>query len=213
LIFSIGNMNKSGTIIKYSESKLSESHENELIEKLRRRDQHAFAELVKIHEKAVYRICYRFFSDEHESLDATQEVFIKVFKAIEKFEGRSSLKTWIYRIAANTCLTLAEKKKREKEGLLQTFINWWSDSTSESPEDEILEEETRKLNQKIVSEKIASLPESYRMPVILKDLEGMPLEKISEILEIPVGTVKSRINRGRRILQDSLQAYVYGRLE
>lgn len=199
--------------MKPHESKQDEKHENELIERLRRQDQRAFAELVKTYEKGVYRICYRFFSDEHESLDATQEVFIKIFRAIERFEGRSSLKTWIYRIAANTCLTLAEKKKREKEGLLQTFMNWWSESTTDSPEEEILEEETRKLNQKIVSEKIASLPEAYRMPVILKDLEGMSLEKISEILEVPIGTVKSRINRGRRILQDSLQAYVYGRLE
>lgn len=206
-------MKNSGTSKEYSESKVIETNENELIDRLRRGDQRAFAELVRLYEKSVYRICFRFFSDEHESMDATQEVFIKVFRSIERFEGRSSLKTWIYRIAANTCLTLAEKKKREKEGLLQTIMNWWNDNTADSPEDEIIEKETRKLNQKIVSEKIASLPEAYRMPVILKDLEGMPLEKISEILEIPVGTVKSRINRGRRILQDSLQAYVYGRLE
>ena len=146
-------------------------------------------------------------------MDAAQEVFIKIFRAIGRFEGRSSLKTWIYRIAANTCISLTEKRKREKEGLLQTMMHWWESFTAASPEDEVLDNETRQLNQQAVAEKVARLPETYRMPVILKDIEGLPLEKISEVLEIPVGTVKSRINRGRRILQESLQAYVYGRLE
>jgi len=93
------------------------------------------------------------------------------------------------------------------------MMHWWESFTAASPEDEVLDNETRQLNQQAVAEKVARLPETYRMPVILKDIEGLPLEKISEVLEIPVGTVKSRINRGRRMLQESLQAYVYGRLE
>jgi RNA polymerase sigma-70 factor (ECF subfamily) len=207
-------MKKTGTLYSQSGSNLIESiNETELIDKARRGDQQAFAGLVKIYEKSVYRICFRFFSDEDDSLDAVQEVFIRVFKAISRFEGRSSFKTWIYRIASNTCLSIAEKKKREKEGLLQTIINWWTSPDQGISEDEVLDREIQKLNQKIVGEKIASLPEAYRMPVILKDMEGMPLEKIGEILEIPVGTVKSRINRGRRLLQESLQAYVNGRTE
>lgn len=186
--------------------------EAELIERIRRGDQNAFAKLVSLYEKSVYRICWRFFMNEEDALDAVQEVFIKVYRAINRFEGRSSFKTWVYRIASNTCISLAEKKKREKEGLLQTFMTWWSDSTQETPEEEVLDREIRDLNKKVVAEKVAALPEAYRMPVILKDMEGMPLEKIAEILEVPLGTVKSRINRGRRILQGSLQAYVQGRL-
>lgn len=208
-------MKKAGTFNLESESKSIENimNESELLDRIRRGDQRAFSQLVSAYEKVVYRICFRFFSDENDALDATQEVFIKVCKAIARFEGRSSLKTWIYRIASNTCLSIAEKKKREKEGLLQSILNWWTTPPQESPEEEIMEREVRILNQKVVAEKIASLPEAYRMPVILKDMEGMALEKISEILEVPVGTVKSRINRGRRILQENLQAYVYGRLE
>lgn len=207
-------MKKAGTQSTETGSKLIENvNENELLEKIRRGDQRAFAQLVSLYEKSVYRLCFRFFSEENEALDATQEVFIKIYRAIGRFEGRSSLKTWIYRIASNTCLSIADKKKKEKEGLLQSILNWWTTPAQESPEDEILDREIRQLNQKIVAEKIASLPEAYRMPVILKDMEGLPLEKISEILEVPVGTVKSRINRGRRILQENLQAYVYGRLE
>ncbi len=194
-----------------NESNRIEDTDNDLLTEIRRGDQKAFARLVSMHEKNVYRICYRFFADENEASDAAQEVFIKVFRAIGRFEGRSSLKTWIYRIAANTCITIAEKKKREKEGLLESMLHWWSSYTQESPEETAIGREIQHLNQQIVSEKVAKLPESYRMPVILKDIEGLSLEKISEILEIPVGTVKSRINRGRRLLQESLQAYVYGR--
>lgn len=206
-------MKNSGTLTQEDESKRIEDAESSLLADIRRGDQRAFARLVSMHERNVYRICFRFFADENEASDAAQEVFLKVFKAIARFEGRSSLKTWIYRIAANTCITIAEKKKREKEGLLQTMMHWWTSLKQDSPEDEILEREIRQLNQQVVSEKVAKLPESYRMPVILKDIEGLPLEKISEILEIPVGTVKSRINRGRRLLQESLQAYMYGRIE
>jgi len=206
-------MKNSGTFSMEPESKLTDEAEKQFLADIRRGDQKAAARLVAAHEKNVYRVCYRFFADENEAMDATQEVFIKVFRAIGRFEGRSSLKTWIYRIAANTCISIAEKKKREKDGLLQLMMHWWSSFSGESPEEEILDRETKALNQKIVSEKIARLPEVYRMPVILKDIEGMPLEKISEILEVPTGTVKSRINRGRRLLQESLQAFVYGRSE
>ena len=195
------------------ESKQIEQHNDpDLLERIRRGDQKAFSALVAAYEKSVYRMCWRFFMNEEDSLDAVQEVFIKVYRAIGKFEGRSSLKTWIYRITSNTCISIAEKKKREKEGLLQTFMTWWSGESQETPEEEILDREIRNLNQKMVAEKVAALPEAYRMPVILKDMEGMSLEKIAEILDVPIGTVKSRINRGRRILQESLQAYVQGRL-
>ncbi len=207
-------MKNSGTQNETPQSKTIEvTGDEQLLADIRRGDQKAAAKLVATYEKTVYRICYRFFADENEAMDAAQEVFIKIFRAIGRFEGRSSLKTWIYRIAANTCISLAEKRRREKEGLLQTMMHWWESFTASSPEDEVLDKEIRQLNQQIVAEKVARLPETYRMPVILKDIEGLPLEKISEVLEIPVGTVKSRINRGRRILQESLQAYVYGRLE
>lgn len=207
-------MKNSGTQSGTPQSKNIEvAGDEQLLADIRRGDQKAAAKLVSAYEKTVYRICYRFFAEENEAMDAAQEVFIKIFRAIGRFEGRSSLKTWIYRIAANTCISLADKRRREKEGLLQTMMHWWESFTTTSPEDEVVNNEIRQLNQQVVAEKVARLPETYRMPVILKDIEGLPLEKISEVLEIPVGTVKSRINRGRRILQESLQAYVYGRLE
>lgn len=197
-----------GTFSEKHESKISERPDEQvLVEQFKKGNKKAFNELVSLFEKGVYRLCYRFFNNEEDAMDATQEIFIKVFRALPAFEGRSSLKTWIYRIASNTCISLAEKRKREKEGLLQSILNWWSDRNLETPEEEVLENEMRQLNQKMVTQKLEQLPEAYRMPVILKDIEGFSLERISEILDVPLGTVKSRINRGRRLLQESLQLY------
>lgn len=197
-----------GTFSENSVSIKNERPEDEiLVERIKRGDKKAFSDLAGKFEKGVYRLCYRFFNNEEDAMDATQEIFIKIFRALPAFEGRSSLKTWVYRIASNTCITLAEKRKREKEGLLQSIVSWWSDRNLDTPEEEVIDNEVRQMNQKMVTEKLEQLPEAYRMPVILKDIEGFSLEKISEILDIPLGTAKSRINRGRRILQESLQLY------
>ena len=190
-----------------SESKVNDNKDTDLLlDRIRAGDKRAFESLVTTYEKSIYRLCYRFFSNEQDAMDATQEVFLKVYRALERFEGRSSFKTWIYRIAANTCITLAEKHKKDKEGLLQSIIHWWNGRDQETPEEEILEKEQQKISRQMVRNKIAALPENYRIPVILKDIEGLSLERIAEILEVPQGTVKSRLNRGRRLLHESLQA-------
>lgn len=181
-----------------------------LLERIQNGDKKAFSELVSEYEKPIYRICYRFLGNEEDSLDAVQEVFIKIYRYIGKFEGKSSLKTWIYRIAANTCITAFEKKKKEKQGFLKAFSSWFSSFYQPSLEEQVIEQETSLLNIKTVTEKLSDLPEIYRMPVILKDIEGFSMDKISEILEIPLGTVKSRINRGRAILHDLLRPYYKG---
>jgi len=200
-----------GTSFEHSKSnEYIGTQEQLLLERIQNGDKKAFAELVSEYEKPIYRICYRFFGNEEDSLDAVQEVFIKVYRYIGKFEGKSSLKTWIYRIAANTCITAFEKKKKEKEGFFKVFSNWFNSFYQASPEDQVIEQETSLLNVKTVTEKLSDLPEIYRMPVILKDIEGFSMDKIGEVLEIPLGTVKSRINRGRAILHDLLRPYYKG---
>ncbi len=178
----------------------------QLIKEVKEGDKFAFDKLVSLFEKIVYQTCHRFFNNEEDALDATQEVFLKVYRNINKFEGRSSFKTWLYRISVNTCLTISENKKKEKEGLLQIVVGWWNSLTQPTPEEKVLENEEHSLNKKLIGDSIAKIPEIYRIPLILKDMEGMPLEKISEILEIPVGTVKSRLNRGRAMLHDKIVA-------
>lgn len=190
--------------IKTESNKQSSEKYELLLARIKTGDKQAFEEVVKEFEKAVYKICYRFFNNEEDAMDATQEVFIKIYKYIDNFEGRSSLKTWIYKIASNTCITLSDKRKKEKEGLLKTISQWWSNTTYKAVEEEVIEKETQQINQNLLAQKIATLPETYRIPLILKDIEGMSLKMVSQILDIPEGTVKSRLNRGRRILQQSM---------
>lgn len=181
---------------------------NQLLENIKKGDKRSFERLVSLYEKTVYHICHRFFNNEEDALDATQDVFLKLFRFIDKFEGKSSFKTWLYRIASNTCLTISENKKKEKEGLLQTMIGWWNSIITYTPEDKIIENEDKIINKKIIAENLAKVPEIYRIPLILKDIEGMSMDKISEILEIPLGTVKSRLNRGRAVLHDKIAGRV-----
>jgi RNA polymerase sigma-70 factor (ECF subfamily) len=192
---------------------VEKNEENIIIQKAKAGNKRAFEQIVLEFEKSVYKFCFRFFGNEEDAMDVTQEVFIKVYRALPNFEGRSSLKTWLYRIASNTCLTLASKKKKEKESFLKSIVKWWTEDKSETPETLSIEQENREQIKRIVNQKISKLSENYRIPLILKDIEGMPIDRIAEVLDIPSGTVKSRINRGRKQLQESLQAFYYGREE
>ena len=192
---------------------MEKNEENIIIQKAKAGNKRAFEQIVLEYEKSVYKFCFRFFGNEEDAMDVTQEVFIKVYRALPNFEGRSSLKTWLYRIASNTCLTLASKKKKEKESFLKSIVKWWTEDKSETPETLSIEQENREQIKRIVNQKISKLSENYRIPLILKDIEGMPIDRIAEVLDIPSGTVKSRINRGRKQLQESLQAFYYGREE
>jgi RNA polymerase sigma-70 factor (ECF subfamily) len=83
-------------------------------------------------------------------------------------------------------------------------MGWWNSFSQTTPEEKVIDNEERTFNQKLIGENIAKLPEIYRIPLILKDMEGMAMEKISEVLDLPLGTVKSRLNRGRAMLHDKL---------
>lgn len=176
-----------------------------LLKRVKSGDKSATSILVSMYEKLVYRTCFRFFNNSDDALDASQEVFIKVFHYLSKFEGRSSFKTWIYKITVNTCLTISEKKKKEKQGILDYFAEWLASLSPKNVEDDYIEQQESEVNQKNLQEALAKIPEKYRIPLILKEMEGLSLEKISEICEIPVGTVKSRLNRGRSNLLEKLE--------
>ena len=104
-------------------------------------------------------------------------------------------------------MNLSQAKARRKKSLMQLVLDWFSRVPPTDPSAVVVENESREELQKAVQQKIARLPEVYRVPVILRDIEGMSLDRIGHILEIPDGTVKSRINRGRRLLQDSLEGF------
>lgn len=159
-------------------------------------DLRAFETLMEAHEQRVFAISLRIMRNREEALDATQETFITVLRKAAGFEGRAAFSTWLYRVAVNTCYDQLRKKRRRP--------------TSPLPEGH--EPVDRSINglleavelRPAIEEALAALPEEFGSAVILADLEGLPLRRVSEILDVPLGTVKSRLFRGRRLLAEEL---------
>jgi RNA polymerase sigma-70 factor (ECF subfamily) len=204
---------KMGTFSAHPESHLltKPEDEKELVSLACSGSRRAFEVLVARYQDMVFRLAYRFFANEEDAMDVTQEVFLKAFRSLKNFEGRSSFKTWLYRIASNTCLTVSQERQKQKKSFLSLIVDWFTRPGTPDPGKILEEEEYQRELQEAIREKIARIPDVYRLPVILKDIEGKSLDEISEILELKEGTVKSRINRGRKLLQEALEPFYRGR--
>jgi RNA polymerase sigma-70 factor (ECF subfamily) len=156
----------------------------------------AFDELMGAHEDRVFAICLRTLGDREMALDAVQETFITVFRKVAQFEGKSAFSTWIYRVAVNTCYDVARRAKRRRAEPLPDH----TDPADTAAGDAFAAAELRP----DIARAVADLPEEFRAAVILSDLEGLPLQDVADIIEVPVGTVKSRVFRGRRLLAEAL---------
>jgi len=169
-------------------------------------DVDSFEKLIAKHQQKVYNIAYRMMGNEEDAKDAAQEALIKIYKNIGRFRGDSGFTTWVYRIAVNACKDELRKKKhnvisldKETETEEGSFKHEFADQNLKP--DELLEQ--AELNE-IIQSSIQVLPEQNRVAIILRDIQGFSYEDISKVLDCPVGTVKSRINRGRKLLKDIL---------
>ena len=163
--------------------------------------------LVTYYHGSVYNLAYGILSDAADAADVTQEVFLCAFRGIHKLAGGSSLKAWLYRISVRQALNHRRWCWRhhrqqvsidsEEEGHASVFELTDTEST---PFEQCATHEM----QQVVRKALASVPTSFRSAVILRDLEGLSYEEIAEVLDISVGTVKSRILRGRRVLKEIL---------
>lgn len=167
-----------------------------LIERYLAGDAAAFADLMQAHEDRVFGICLRMLRDREAALDATQETFITVLRKVDRFAGRSAFSTWLYRVAVNTCYDLARRTTRRATVPLP-------EGSDPADPAAVSAMETVELRPD-VERALADLPAEYRAAVVLADLQGLGLDTVAEVLGIPVGTVKSRVFRGRRLLAESL---------
>jgi RNA polymerase sigma-70 factor (ECF subfamily) len=182
--------------------------EKVLIAKSKRGDKAAFEELVKQFSKYVYTTAFFILRDTHEAEDVSQEVFVKVYLSIKGFRGLSSFKTWIRKLTVNTCidkLRLHSKTKDKKVSLEKITEEYEVVFTryNQSLEKSFFNKETVKEVLKIV----VSLDESYRIPLILRDLQDYSYREISDLIGKPIGTVKTNIHRARKIIKDKLKTY------
>ncbi|MED1203885.1 RNA polymerase sigma factor SigW [Heyndrickxia acidicola] len=170
-------------------------------------DQNAFGEIVEIYKDKVFQICFRMLGNRHEAEDIAQEAFLRAYVNISSFNQDRNFSTWLYRIATNLCIDRIRKKKpdyyldAEVPGTEGLDMYSQIAASGISPESEV---EGMEL-QEIVQKEISALPEKYRSVIILKYLEDLSLNEISEILDMPLGTVKTRIHRGREALRKQLR--------
>ena len=179
---------------------------NKRIKEVLKGDQNAFAEIVELYQDKLYRVCYRMLGNKHEAEDIAQEAFVRAFVNIHTFDTNRKFSTWLYRIGTNLCIDRIRKKKPDyfldAEVAGTEGLNMYSQiaSTEELPEDEVLKMEM----QERVQYEISRLPDKYRAVIVLKYMEDLPLQEISDILDMPLGTVKTRIHRGREALRKQL---------
>jgi RNA polymerase sigma-70 factor (ECF subfamily) len=148
------------------------------------------------HEDRVFGVCLRITGNRETALDAAQETFITVFRKAAQFKGDSAFSTWLYRVAVNTCYDLLRKQKRRQVEPLPKD----RDPVDPHSADSLGSVEVRPE----IERALAELPDEFRAAVILSDLEALPLAQVAEALGVPIGTVKSRVFRGRRLLAESL---------
>lgn len=170
--------------------------ETRLLARVAEGDHDAFTELMRAHEDRVFSVCLRIVGDRERALDATQETFLTVFRKASQFQGRSALGTWIYRIAVNRCYDDLRKVKRQRSDPLPEHTDPPDDTALDAMESAGLRPELRRA--------LMSLPPDFRAAVVLSDIEGFSMPEAAEALGVPVGTVKSRVFRARRLLAQAL---------
>ena len=191
---------------------LRPASEDQFLERLRRGEAAAYEQLVAEHSSEVYALLFRLTSDAEEARDLTQETFLRAYQNIDRFRGDASLKTWIYRIAINQARNRWRWWRRRKRDVTvsldatdeqrdQPLASTLPSTDDLNPEQETLARERE--NQ--LRDALLGLRRSYREAVILRDVEGFSYEEIASTLQISIGTVKSRISRGRMELRHALE--------
>lgn len=182
--------------------------EEALIDRVKRHDFEAFSKIVDAYQARIYGFIRRMVKNDEEAQDIAQEVFIRAYQALHRFDGRSSLRTWLFRIAANLCIDKARRNERQGQVVSMTMGEDGEDEmdvsdTRWSPEEVLLNDEL----VGIVESSIEAMSDKLRSVLVLHDKEGLAYEEIAAALDLPVGTVKSRLFLARAHVQKAVQTY------
>jgi RNA polymerase sigma-70 factor (ECF subfamily) len=175
-----------------------------LVQRLQTGDRQAFAQLLDAYEIRVYRLALRFTGTVADAEDVTQEIFLGVYKSIGNFKGSAALGTWIYRIAMNHCLEFRRKRKLDvvpyDEELTLASHDWREDPEQSASKGELSSR---------VEAALQRLSQQHRDVIILHELQGLTYQEVASALNVPVGTVKSRLSNAFKRLRDLLGGYVH----
>jgi RNA polymerase sigma-70 factor, ECF subfamily len=203
---------KDEPIDKPIDQSFEEMDDHSLLEAIRTGDEAAFREIVRRYSNPIINFVYRILGDYDRATDMAQETFFRIYQSAERYQATYSFSTYIYKIARNLAISELRQRKRRKTIPFPTFS---SDKEGEEIEVELPDQKQRLADDVMIEEErlraasraIASLPEKYREALVLCDIEERSYEEISEILDLNIGTVKSRINRARNLLKEKLQEY------
>ncbi|MCI5892602.1 MAG: sigma-70 family RNA polymerase sigma factor [Clostridiales bacterium] len=183
--------------------------ENKLIKKAQKGDADAFEKIISEYQNVVYSVAYRYADNAEDAADMSQEIFLKMFRNINTFQFKSKLSTWIYRVATNTCIDLVKKTKNVRN--TYSIDDGYENSDGETKFNEIADDSSQPdiavengEIRDVINMAISRLSDDYRLVIILRDIQGLSYDEISEIVGCSVGTVKSRISRGRKNLREIL---------
>lgn len=169
-----------------------------LLERAAGGDEDAFTQLMRRHEDRIFALASRITGDRHDALDATQDTFISAFRRAGSFRGESQFSTWLYRIAVNASKDVLRRKARSPVPQEDDIADQRRSATDRSVDDQVID-------RMQIGSALAALPEEYRSAVAMHDLGGIPYEEISRLTGTAIGTVKSRISRGRKQLAELLE--------
>lgn len=182
-------------------------NEELLLQQSRDGDIASFEALVEPYQRYIYNIAYRMVGNEEDAKDMAQDALIKVYKNIGKFEGKSKFTTWIYRITVNVCQD-ALRRKKHVVSLDEAIETKDSEVKMQVAGDEYEPEKVLEQNEvkRLVHDGLNRLPEKYKTLLILRELQGLSYQEISECLELPIGTVRSRLSRSKEALKKEILA-------
>jgi RNA polymerase sigma-70 factor (ECF subfamily) len=182
--------------------------DGELVQRWQSGDEGAFEDLMRRHERRVFRLLLRMLGSREEAEDVTQEAFLSLHRHGHRFRREARFSTFVYRVASNAALnrrrTLGRNRNRVNELEVLQQAGFDLPSSPRDPEDAAVGSEA----QERVQEALLDLPPDLRVAVVLYDIEGRSYQEVARVLDIPEGTVKSRIHRARSALRDSLRSYV-----
>jgi RNA polymerase sigma-70 factor (ECF subfamily) len=168
---------------------------DELIERCLRGDQHAWEQVVRLHWRKVFNVAYKFVGKHDEAEDLTQDIFLKIFRSLDTFDRRANFQTWLISVSRNLCIDHYRSVRKERETIDRDVDpGELSPISTEISPYAALEHRDR---VSLLKEALSALPETLRTAVMLRDIRELSYQEIADLLKLPEGTVKSRINRGR----------------
>jgi RNA polymerase sigma-70 factor (ECF subfamily) len=169
--------------------------DEDLVRRFRAGESEAFTDLVRRHQRRVYAVCLRVLGDADAAADVAQDTFLTVLRKLEGFRGDATFTTWLHRVAVNACYDELRRKRRRP--MLHVVAD---DGLEHEPGPPAPDHADEVAGTRDLAAALASIPEEFRVTLVLADVQDMAYEQISKVLDVPVGTVKSRVHRGRLAL-------------